>query len=336
MVNLDKYLKRLEQQQKMVDRIAGGNTILERLEQQQKMVDRIAGGSTILERLEQQQKMVDRIAGGNTILERLEQQQKMVDRIAGGNTILERLEQQQKMVDRIAGGNTILERLEQQQKMVDRIAGGNTILERLEQQQKMVDRIAGGNTILERLEQQQKMVDRIAGGNTILERLEQQQKMVEKLIISPIIQTFKADTFQFSDGIAIVDNFFEQVHSDLESQEVDSSSQNNQELKEWLIEFLENSIELINILKKVCNTIDTKKAKTHLITLISLVGSILTIISFLQGNATEIYIHNEYEDVKIEIESSGDKTDIYIKKKDSTTEEEQVNEDKWLSGGERT
>lgn len=70
--------------------------------------------------------------------------------------------------------------------------------------------------------------------------------------------------------------------------------------------------------------------------MISLVGSILTIISFLQGNATEIYIHNEYEDVKIEIESSGDKTDIYIKKKDSTTEEEQVNEDKWLSGGERT
>ncbi|QNK86406.1 hypothetical protein H7992_14175 [Sporosarcina sp. resist] len=339
-------LGQLEQHRKSMERVTGASSgVLGQLEQHRKSMERVTGASSgVLGQLEQHRKSMERVTGASSgVLGQLEQHRKSMERVTGASSgVLGQLEQHRKSVERVTGASSgVLGQLEQHRKSVERVTGASSgVLGQLEQHRKSVERVTGASSgVLGQLEQHRKSVERVTGASSgVLRQWEQHRKSMEEFIITPILKSFNAgtDSFQMSDGVAIVDNYLGHAQSDLESEKLCDSNLNNQDLIEWLSAFLENCINQTSRLQKVFNTIDTEKARVYFFGMLTIVSSVLTIISFLQGDTSEVHIHNYDEDVKIETESNGNRTDIYIEKNDSFIEEEQIKEEQWISGGDRT
>ncbi|MGK7378335.1 hypothetical protein ACSFXN_10910 [Planococcus sp. 1R117A] len=288
-----------------------------------------------------QQGALDAIAKGwKTPFEDFNRQQVALDAIAKGwKTPFEDFNRQQVALDAIAKGwKTPFEDFNRQQVALDAIAKGwKTPFEDFNRQQVALDAIAKGwKTPFEDFNRQQGALDAIAKGwKTPFEDFNRQQVAIQK-IMSSLENTFKVQSFDFSGSLLVMNDVIQDTRFDIETKEKSNLSQVEQELITWLYEQIEIAFSIINSLRNISNAIDTKKAIGHMIALIGFISAIITIVGSIQGNNTEIHIHNQYDNVIIKTETNGDKTDIYIEKKESPLELQSEDDDKWYTGGERT
>ena len=162
-----------------------------------------------------------------------------------------------------------------------------------------------------------------------------QREAVQK-ITSSLKNTLELQTFNFSESLLAMDNVVVDTFFDIETIDKSNPSGIEQELITWLYEQINFVYNTISYLRNMCKTIETKSAIGHTITMINLVSAIITISGFLLKDNTEIHIHNHHEDVIIESETDGNKSDIYIEKKGAPNKLQIENQDDWYSGGERT
>ncbi|QDQ03041.1 hypothetical protein FOH38_22780 [Lysinibacillus fusiformis] len=163
-----------------------------------------------------------------------------------------------------------------------------------------------------------------------MKQFQQQQSELSKIISASFMKAYKVNSFSIEGGIAVLDNIIEDIQEDS-----NSATFLTQE-SEILNDFIESYLKLASQVKNGYNAITNNKALLQLTALIGLISSILTIVSFVQGDSVDIQIHNNFENIKIDTETERKKVDIYIEKKELPVEPNIGKEDNWLLGGERT
>ncbi|MEK4404015.1 hypothetical protein MKZ26_06150 [Sporosarcina sp. FSL K6-6792] len=206
------------------------------------------------------------------------------------------------------------------------------IFNRIIQQQKAMQMAL--ESPMKQLQQQQKAMQMAL--ESPMKQLQQQQKAIRNSISASFMNAYKVNSFSIDGGIAVLDNIVEDIQGDSNSATL--STQYSLDLSEILNDFIESYWKLASLFKNGYNAITNNNALLQLTTLIGLIGSIITIVSTTQGNSVDvdIHIHNNFEEVKVKTEKYGKKVDIYIEKKELPLEPNSQDDDKWVSGGDRT
>ncbi|PKG88405.1 hypothetical protein CXF91_10445, partial [Planococcus sp. Urea-3u-39] len=168
-----------------------------------------------------------------------------------------------------------------------------------------------------------------------IKEFNQQQIELQK-ILSSIESKSKTQSFDFSESLLVVNNVLEDTRIDIETNVTSNPTEFEQELLTWTHEQIEIFFELSNSLRNMCNAIDTKIAGAYIWDLLNKIATIIAIVNFLQANEQDIHIHNYHDDVIIESETDGNKTDIYIEKKEDQHKLKFENDNEKYSGGEST
>lgn len=184
--------------------------------------------------------------------------------------------------------------------------------------------------------QHQVAIEAIAKGwKNSIEGFNRQQEAIQK-IISSLGSTTKTQSLDLNASLLAMNDAIIGTYNDVESKESFNLSQDEQELITWSYEQIDFFSSIINSLRNMRNTLDTEWTFGHLLLLLGLIGNLLTIVSSIQGNEIEINIHNNYKDVIIESDTDGNKTDIYIEKKEDQHKLDSKNYNERYSGGEST
>ena len=141
-----------------------------------------------------------------------------------------------------------------------------------------------------------------------------------------------SDNMPIKESLATMDEVFSTIQQEIENSNLVEEAFT---IQGYVMNYLDYTIKE---LQKIYNTLETKKARTILLDIMTIISFILSFKSSIIDSPPEVHIHNKYEDIKIDTEIDGERIDMYIEKKGSLNEEKREQEEgyKWLSGGERT
>ena len=289
------------------------------------------------------QKVISQMGQGVTagFARQIAEQQRVISQMGQGVTagFARQIAEQQRVISQMGQGVTagLARQIAEQQGAISQMGQGVTagFARQIAEQQGAISQMGQGVTagFARQIAEQQRAISQIGQGVTAgLAR----QIAEQKGVISQFREKIIHYNVQFKESFNIMDELFSTIQEEFENSE---SAEETFEWQELSITYLSYCMNMIRELQKIYNALDATKAKAIILDIMTVVSFIITLSSSFKDSPAEIHIHNEYENIKIDTESNGKRTDIYIEKKDSPVEgkqDQEQEEEEWLSGGERT
>ncbi len=230
------------------------------------------------------------------------------------------IRERQSVVDRMTTDFKALGRAGTTGLDMEKLLGVGSVVGSARERQSVVDRMTTDFKALGRAGTTGLDMEKLLGVGSIGNFVEMRQSAMAKIAMD-FKRLGQTNNYSFSVGIESMDNILLEIETDFKDLDIDRSRGSNQELVDWLTLLLENCIIITYRLKEMYNTLNTKKVFSTFLVMVNLVGTVMTIITFLKDDPPEVHIHNYIEDAEIETEFNGNRVDIYIKENNNLNDE---------------